>query len=97
MRNCILVNNSTPGATSGNTVAYWRTASGFTTYSATSNNNDLYAGTPGIRNLVYYDPTNTTIQTLALYQALVTPRDNASITENPPPSSIIPTRFLPMS
>ena len=82
LRNNIFVNVSTPGAT-GYTVAYKRSSATLTSYSTTSNNNDFYAGTPGPNNLIFYDGTNA-YQTLATYQAAVTPADAVSFTENPP-------------
>lgn len=80
LRNNVLINNSTPNG-AGFTAAYRRTGTTLTTYSATSNNNVLYGGTPGPNNLLYYDGTNS-VQTLAGYQATVTPRDANSFTEN---------------
>lgn len=81
--NNILINTSTSNG-SGVTVAYRR--GGTTLSSYTGNNNIFYAGTPGAFNLIYYDGTtsgaSSNIQTLAAYQALVTPQDNNSKTEN---------------
>ncbi|MDO9511894.1 MAG: hypothetical protein Q7J34_09055, partial [Bacteroidales bacterium] len=82
LRNNIVVNNSTPGAT-GRTVAYQRSSTTLTTYASTSNNNDFLAGTPSATNLIYYDGTNSD-QTIAAYKSRVAPRDAASVTENPP-------------
>ncbi|MBK7215157.1 MAG: hypothetical protein IPH88_18075 [Bacteroidales bacterium] len=82
LKNNLFINTSTPGA-SGYTVAYRRSTSTLSTYSSLSNNNDFYAGTPGPNNLVYYDGT-TPYQTLADFQAVVTPADAVSFTEMPP-------------
>ncbi len=82
LKNNIIVNASTPGAT-GYAVAYRRSSTTIGTYAATSNNNDFFAGTPGPNNLIFYDGTNSD-QTLADFQARVTPADAASVTENPP-------------
>ncbi|MEI7725132.1 MAG: hypothetical protein WCK09_08505 [Bacteroidota bacterium] len=82
LRNNIVVNNSTPGAT-GRVVAYQRSAASLATYSSASNNNDFWAGTPGASNLVFYDGTNS-VQTLADYKTLMSPRESVSVTENPP-------------
>ncbi|MFT3911075.1 MAG: T9SS type A sorting domain-containing protein [Ferruginibacter sp.] len=82
MRNNIFANRSTPGST-GRSVAYRRGGTSFSSYLSTSNNNLFYAGTPGTRNLIYYDGTNSD-QTLVLYKARVTPIDNLSVRENPP-------------
>lgn len=91
LRNNIIVNNSTPAGT-GLTVAYRRsvgTAGTLANYANSSNNNLFYAGTPGASNLIYSDGTGSA-QTLALYKAgiftagTIAPRDNGSVTENPP-------------
>ena len=87
LRNNILVNVSAHGA-AGYTVAYRRTTNNLLTYSANSNNNDFFAGTPGPNNLIYYDGT-TPFSTLPAYQALVTPRDGVSFTENPPFNNVL--------
>jgi len=86
MRNNIIVNNSIPKGT-GFTVAYRRSASALGNYASTSNNNLLYAGTPGAKNIIHYDGS-ASYQTLANFKTLVAPRDSASITENPVWSSI---------
>lgn len=92
MRNNIIVNISTPGSTSGNTVAFRRNAGGagaLANYQATSNNNLFFAGTPAANRLIYFDGTSSA-QTLAAYQAgvftagTIAPRDSASVTELPP-------------
>jgi hypothetical protein len=82
LRNNILINMSTP-AGGQYVTAYRRSSSTISTYSATSNNNIFYGGTPGVNNLIYYDGINA-FQTLASYQGFVTPRDNVSKTENTP-------------
>ncbi|MEI6899006.1 MAG: T9SS type A sorting domain-containing protein [Bacteroidota bacterium] len=82
LRNNIVVNSSTPGP-SGRSVAYWRGNNTLSSYSIMSNNNDFYCGTPGPRNLIFYDGTNSD-QTLSAYQTRVAPRDAASVTEYPP-------------
>ncbi len=83
MINNILKNTSTAAGTGGYTVAYRRSGTTLSSYSTTSNNNLFYAGTPGSANLIFSDGTNN-LQTLANYQALsgLSPRDNASVTEN---------------
>jgi hypothetical protein len=92
MRNNIFINNSTPSG-GGQTVAYRRSSNNIATYVNTSNNNIFYAGTPGVNNLIYADGSNFH-QTLAAYQAFVTPRDAASQTENTPFLSIAGTNSL---
>jgi hypothetical protein len=83
LRNNIIVNVSTPGSTSGNTVAYWRSSSTLTTYADSSNNNCFFAGTPSANKLIYYDGTNSD-QTIAEFKTRVAPRDANSFSENPP-------------
>lgn len=82
LRNNILVNTSTPKGT-GSTVAYRRSSATLTSYAGTSNNNCLYAGTPGLNNLLFYDGTNS-IQTISAFRTFVLPRDASSFTELPP-------------
>ena len=91
MKNNILVNTSTAAGT-GLTVAYRRssgTAGTLANYNSASNNNLFYAGTPGVANLIYADGTSTA-QTIAAYKGgvftagTISPRDSASISENPP-------------
>ncbi|MFT3981050.1 MAG: hypothetical protein QM687_11310 [Ferruginibacter sp.] len=81
LRNNIIVNTSTASGT-GVTAAYRRSGTASGNYSSTSNNNLFYAGTPAASKLIMYDGTNS-YQTLAAYQAAVTARDAASITELP--------------
>ncbi len=91
LRNNIVDNISTAAGT-GLTVSYRRSSTTLTTYAAASNNNDFYAGTPSATNLIYYDGT-TAYQTLAAYKALVTPRDAAAFTENPPFINVATTPY----
>lgn len=85
LRNNLVVNLSTPVHLAGNayTCAYTRTAITLANYSASSNNNCFYAGTPGAYNVIFWDGTNTD-STMAAYQARVSPRDALSFSENPP-------------
>jgi hypothetical protein len=84
MRNNILVNTTTPSGV-GKTNAFRRSAStDLNNYSALSNNNLFYSGTPGASNLIYYDGTNS-YQTLTEFKTAVGPiRDAVSVTELPP-------------
>ncbi len=91
MRNNIIVNLSTPKGT-GTTVAFRRSTGGANTlnnYALSSNNNLFYAGEPGPTRFIYHDFT-AGAQTIAAYKAgvysagTVAPRDQASVTENPP-------------
>lgn len=81
LRNNAIVNLSTPNG-AGLTVAFRRSGTDLANYNVASNNNDFYAGTPDSSHLIYHDGTDP-YQTLAAYQALVAPRDSASITANP--------------
>lgn len=84
LRNNVIVNNSSTGTdTSGYATAYYRSSNSLSTYSSLSNNNDFYAGTPGTKNIIFFDGTNKA-QTLGDYKILVSPRDGGSVTENPP-------------
>ena len=82
LRNNIVVNNSTPVGATAFTVAYRRSSATLTSYAATSNNNDFYAGTPSVSNLIFFDGV-TPYQTIAAYKTALAPRDAASISENP--------------
>jgi len=82
LRNNAIINVSVPGAT-GTTVAYRRSSTTLTTYNNLSNNNDFYAGAPGVSRLIYTDGTNSD-QTLADFKGRVSPRDASSVSELPP-------------
>ena len=82
LRNNNFVNTSIPNG-GGYTCAYRRSSTTLTSYSSLSNNNNFYAGTPGLYRLIYYDGTNSD-QTLAAYKMRVAPRDAVSVNENPP-------------
>lgn len=80
LNNNIIINNSVPNG-SGISAAIKRGGVTLSNFASTSNNNLLYAGTPGPSNLIYYDGTNA-YQTLSSYTSAVTPRDGNSVTEN---------------
>ncbi|MBP7810482.1 MAG: hypothetical protein KA163_14410, partial [Bacteroidia bacterium] len=82
IRNNIFINTSTASG-AGFTAAYRRSSATITTFSNSSNNNILFTGTPSANNVIFYDGT-TSYQTLATYQAAVTPRETNSGTENTP-------------
>jgi hypothetical protein len=84
LNNNIGVNLSKSGPTAGCVVAYRRSTSTLTTYASTSNNNCFYAGTPGAKNVIYYQAANDSSVTMADYKTRVTPRDAVSVTELPP-------------
>jgi len=87
LRNNIIINTSTSNGT-GKTTAFRRNGTTLGNFANTSNNNIFYAGIPSVRNLIFFDGTNSD-QTLATYQTRVAPRDAASFTEMPPFISII--------
>ncbi|MFA7359510.1 MAG: T9SS type A sorting domain-containing protein [Candidatus Kapaibacterium sp.] len=92
-RNNVIVNVSTPGSTSGNTVALrWSGVYNPTYYTSTSNNNDFYAGTPAANSLIYFDGTNSD-QTIGAYKTRVASRDAASFTELPPFVNVATTPY----
>ncbi len=91
LRNNIIVNASVPGSSSGQTVAYRRSAgaaSNLANYGSASNNNLFYAGDPAANRLIYADGTSTA-QTIAAYRTgmftagTIAPRDAASVTGTP--------------
>jgi hypothetical protein len=89
--NNIFVNTSTPGTTGGVTAAF-RFVSAPTNYSSSSNNNLYYAGTPSTTNLLYVEGSTTTTngqQTITELKTYLSPRDQASVTENPPFASTV--------
>lgn len=82
LRNNIFVNKSIPNGT-GITSAYRRSNATLTNFVGTSNNNVYFAGVPSAVNLLFFDGTNS-VQTLAAYKTLVSPREAASLTEDVP-------------
>lgn len=87
-RDNLIVNTSTPGSGSGLTTALKFTSTSLSNYYARSNGNSYFAGTPSVKNLIFYDGTNS-YQTLAAFKTAVGPnRDSISITTNPVFNSI---------
>lgn len=84
LRNNIFVNKSIPGTGTARSVAFWKGATGFTNVKAGTDKNIYYAGDPSAKNLIYYDTSNTNVQTLAQYKALNTGKDQNSYSENTP-------------
>ncbi|MHC1736587.1 MAG: T9SS type A sorting domain-containing protein [Ignavibacteriaceae bacterium] len=82
LRNNILVNKSDM-TTGTRAVVLYRNTTSATNISANTNNNIYYAGTPGSKNLIYYDRTNSD-QTLAEYKTRMDTKDQNSKTENVP-------------
>jgi hypothetical protein len=84
LRNNIIINNSTQKGTAY-TAAFRRNSSGLANYSASSNFNIFYAGTPGTYSVIYLYGTSTTKQTIDDYRAFAGPnRDSVSFSEMPP-------------
>ncbi|MFZ4522815.1 MAG: BNR-repeat neuraminidase N-terminal domain-containing protein [Bacteroidales bacterium] len=85
LKNNLIVNNSVPVFISAPayTTAYMRSGTSLTNFATTSNNNCLYAGTPGANNLIYFDGTNAD-QSISLYKARMAPRESSSVSEFPP-------------
>jgi hypothetical protein len=81
MRDNIFVNN-VDVTTGTRAVAFTKGGTSLTNLAATINNNLYYAGTPSPKNLIFYDGTNSD-QTLTAYKGRITPRESASVTENP--------------
>lgn len=81
MTNNIIVNTSTPNGT-GITAAYSRPNTQLDNFTAASDHNLLYAGTPSANRLIYYDGTNSD-QTLSAYQATVSSREANSVSFMP--------------
>jgi hypothetical protein len=83
IRNNLLINTSTPSGTNGKTNAIKFTFTSLNNFLPISNYNDLYAGTPGPANCIFYNGT-TAYQTLSDYKTAVYPRDLQSVTQMPP-------------
>jgi trimeric autotransporter adhesin len=86
LKNNIIANTSVAGPTDGATVAFRYSGTPGTSYSAGSNNNLFYVGTPSANHLIYVEGTTTLAnaqQTLGDYKSYIG-ADAASIRENPP-------------
>jgi trimeric autotransporter adhesin len=81
LKDNIIINLSTPGSTSGFTVAYRRSIANLSNFNTASDHNDYYAGTPSSTRLIFYDGTNSD-QTLADYKTRVAPADANSISKD---------------
>jgi len=82
LRNNLFVNRSVM-TTGTRAVALYKTSSSVANLASTCNNNLYFAGTPGAANLIAYDGS-TSYQTLSAFKTWVSPRETASVTENPP-------------
>ncbi len=81
LRNNILINTSTPAGSNGKTVGIRSRVAAYTNY--TTNYNDIYVGTPGPVNMIFFNGTAGD-QTLAAYKTRVAPNEAQSVTELPP-------------
>lgn len=81
-QNNIFIDKSTPNDW-GKAVAFRRGGVNMLSFNELSDNNNLYAGTPGPNNLIYDDGL-LSFQTLAEYKQWMMPREQHSITENTP-------------
>ncbi len=81
LRNNILINTSAKIGPEGKTVAIRERNPGLSGF--TSNYNNLYAGTPSTKNLIFYDGI-TSAQTLNDYKTIVYPQELQSKTEMSP-------------
>ncbi|HNY01363.1 MAG TPA: BNR-repeat neuraminidase N-terminal domain-containing protein, partial [Bacteroidales bacterium] len=87
LSNNVFVNNCNM-TTGTRAVAFFKSTSSLTNLGIVDNNL-YYAGTPGAKNLIFYDGTNV-IQTLVNYQTLVAPKETSSVSELPPFESTTP-------
>jgi subtilisin-like proprotein convertase family protein len=78
LRNNLVSNNSVSNGT-GRAASFRKSSTSLVNYAATSNNNMWYSG-GNANSAIFYDGTNTDA-TLSAFQARVTPRDAASVTE----------------
>ncbi len=83
LRNNIFVNNTDISTAGALAAAFWYGGSIYTNFSTLSNNNLYYAGTPGTKNLIFYDNTNSE-PTIRGYRTRMATRDQISYTELPP-------------
>ena len=82
LRNNIFINKCDM-TTGTNASAFTWATTAYTNIASTTNNNLYYAGTPSAKNVIFYNGT-TGYQTLDTYQALVSPKDAISFTEDVP-------------
>jgi trimeric autotransporter adhesin len=91
LRNNILINNSVPSGT-GKTIAVRFSGINNTNFSATSNYNNVFAGTPASNRLLYFDGTNSD-ETLTGYKARLSPRELQSVSEFTPFINVTTTPY----
>lgn len=81
LKNNIIANYSTANGT-GLVVALRRGTDSLNNYHIASNNNLLYAGTPGPKNLIYYASAAGSDQTINAFKSRMSPRETNSVTED---------------
>jgi subtilisin-like proprotein convertase family protein len=91
MRNNIVVNTSIANGTAF-TCAYYRANLTLTSYLNSSNNNCLYAGIPSVKNVIFYNGSNSDM-TIDAYKTRVSPRDSSSFSEFVPFINSVTTPF----
>jgi hypothetical protein len=90
LRNNIFVNSSAASGPNGLSVGIRSREVGFAGF--VSNNNDIYAGTPGPSHYIFHNGS-TGYQTLAQYKSAVSPNDNQSVSTLPPFINIATTPY----
>lgn len=84
LRNNLIVNLSSPGSDPNSyTTALRRSTTTLTNYANTSNNNNLFVGTPSAKKIIFTDGVNSD-QTIGEFKLRMAPRDSASFTELSP-------------
>lgn len=91
LRNNILINKSVAKGSSGRSVVLRRSSSYLENFNLLSDNNIMYAGTPGAVNVLYYN--GSVYQTLEAYQAHVSPRESCAGTEDCPFTNVSATPY----
>ncbi|HET6244648.1 MAG: T9SS type A sorting domain-containing protein [Bacteroidetes bacterium] len=81
LKNNVVVNKSTPQGL-GRTVALRKANTNLDQISASTSNNLYYSGVPSAANVIYFDGTNYD-ELLSAYKTRVSPKEKASVTEDP--------------
>jgi hypothetical protein len=89
LKNNIFVNTSTAKGTGLVSAIRFTSTTWSAGLSQTSNNNLVYAGTPGTSNVLFTDNVANKDQTLADYKNRLYPRETQSVSEMPPFESIV--------
>lgn len=81
LNNNLIINNTAHTAGIGIACAFYRSGTSLGSFDLSSNNNLLYAGSPSLRNLIYYDGTNKDSD-MTTFKIRVSPRESSSVNEN---------------